>query len=263
VANGGGQPPGRAPSDCCIAGPDGQPRPCRSAWLVAFQPQERSSRRAALLHCLAIQQPGVVHRRLLRFVPSGSDEGRDAGGCSAMRATARCACWSSRIGPPASTGRTPPVPLAEPHHRPECPTAAACHLLTSRGSAHGAGWLPTFRIGPPFVFKQVRVLDPRAPCLWRRAGASACTGRDPLSCSYVHGAPARFRDRVCPQAASDGTVAGVEIVAAPARERHSLGADAPAPPIPDNGSSRLDCRKARKGASGRMRRQIAARRHFQ
>jgi len=32
-----------APPECCIVGADGQPWPCRSAWLVAFQstPLER------------------------------------------------------------------------------------------------------------------------------------------------------------------------------------------------------------------------------
>ena len=40
VANGGGRP-WSAPPQCCIAGADGQPWPCRSAWLVAFQAGSR------------------------------------------------------------------------------------------------------------------------------------------------------------------------------------------------------------------------------
>ncbi len=50
VANGGGRPSCRR-RRCCIAGTDGQPWPCRSAWLVAFQ--RRRDRRGARLCCIA------------------------------------------------------------------------------------------------------------------------------------------------------------------------------------------------------------------
>ena len=45
VANGGGRP-WSAPPHCCIAGADGQPWPCRSAWLVAFRTRSLTRPRA-------------------------------------------------------------------------------------------------------------------------------------------------------------------------------------------------------------------------
>ena len=53
----------------------------------------------------SVSPPG--RRLLLRFVRSGSETGVDAGGCSATRAVARCACRSRRIGPPAGASTTP------------------------------------------------------------------------------------------------------------------------------------------------------------
>jgi hypothetical protein len=43
VANGGERPPSSAPTECCIARADGQPWPCRSAWLVAFRTRSLTS----------------------------------------------------------------------------------------------------------------------------------------------------------------------------------------------------------------------------
>jgi hypothetical protein len=59
------------------------------------------------------------------------------------------------------------------------PGCRACQLLTSRGSAHGAGWLPTFRIGPAFVFEQVRNLDPPSALRVATSRALAGTGAPP------------------------------------------------------------------------------------
>ena len=50
-------------------------------------------------------------------------------------------------------------------------------------------------------------------CNWRTAGASARTGRDPLSCSPVHSGRARLRDRVCPEAVALSSTQGIDIVA--------------------------------------------------
>ena len=47
---------------------------------------------------LAEQKSTQSADELLRFVPTGSDAGVDAGGCYAGRATATRACKSPRIG---------------------------------------------------------------------------------------------------------------------------------------------------------------------
>ena len=116
-----------------------------------------------------------------RLVPSCSDEGVDSGGCSAGRATAPGACWSPRIGPPASTQR---LPFAGGRGR------SACHLLTSPLSAWGAD-------SPAFVCEQVRAAGLPVPRVWRRAAAPRRAGQDPIRARW-HGWPVRLRDRVCP-----------------------------------------------------------------
>jgi hypothetical protein len=58
---------------------------------------------------LPMQPAGASDRvRLVLLVPSSSDVGVDAGGCSVTRATARRACKSPRI---ESRGSTPVVPI--------------------------------------------------------------------------------------------------------------------------------------------------------
>ncbi len=62
---------------------------CRSAWLGA-SPRRRHRRAGRLLlHYLAIQQPGVEHRRVLLLVRTSSEVGVDDGGCSVTRATSQ------------------------------------------------------------------------------------------------------------------------------------------------------------------------------
>ena len=56
---------------------------------------------------LPLRRKAAPQRQVLLLVRSGSEAGVDAGGCSATRAVARCACRSRRIGPPASTSTTP------------------------------------------------------------------------------------------------------------------------------------------------------------
>ena len=70
------------------------------------------------------RRPAAAGRRRLVFVRSGSEAGVDAGGCSATRAVARCACRSRRIGPPASTSTTPATSPKQGRRpiRPERPT---------------------------------------------------------------------------------------------------------------------------------------------
>ena len=50
------------------------------------------------------RKAGARHAVLHLLVPSSSDARVDAGRCSVMRAAARCACPSPRIGTPASIG---------------------------------------------------------------------------------------------------------------------------------------------------------------
>jgi len=101
------------------------------------------------------------------------------------------------------------------------PGCRACQLLTSRGSAHGAGWLPTFRIGPAFVFEQVRNLDPRAPCVWRIRGLSRLARLAlPLR---RHGYLSRTaaRGRLCPTPVARDSSMDVASVTASDLTRHS------------------------------------------
>jgi hypothetical protein len=48
--------------ECCIAGADGQPRPCRSMWLLAFREREPDGRQIALPRVSLAVDAGVVHR---------------------------------------------------------------------------------------------------------------------------------------------------------------------------------------------------------
>ena len=100
--------------------------------------------------------------RAAAIVPSSSEKGMDAGGCSATRATARSACWSPRIGPPASTRRLLFSLAERSRSRPR--GRAAWHLLTSPRSACGAD-------SPAFVCEQVRAVGVPVPRVWRIAGA--------------------------------------------------------------------------------------------
>ena len=88
------------------------------------------------------------------LVHSGSEVGVNAGGCSATRVAARCACRSRRIGPPASTSATPataakqdrqPIP---PERRqstmPRCPRLASCETRRA------------MRVGPALAERRMR-----------------------------------------------------------------------------------------------------------
>ena len=84
----------------------------------------QAARRARCLNRGRAEVCSSPSRPLLRFVRSGSEAGVDAGGCSATRAVARCACRSRRIGPPASTSTTPANAPKQGRRpiRPERPT---------------------------------------------------------------------------------------------------------------------------------------------
>ena len=135
-----------------LAGHHGAAQRCWLATAYAYCSSPTSSRQTAGPSGGAAVM--VRAGALLVLVPSCSDEGVDAGGCSAGRATAPGACWSPRIGPPASTR---PLPFAGGRGR------RACHLLTSPLSACGAD-------SPAFVCEQVRAAGLPVPRVWRRAG---------------------------------------------------------------------------------------------
>lgn len=126
----------------------------RSAGLPPSRPQAAFSRRET---------------RLLVVVLSSRDTGAHAGGCSATRAAARCACRSKRIELPASTSATPATAAKQ-----GCGPAA--HEAGVAGDA----------VGCPSGDEQVHWLDPGAPRYPRVAHPSS-------ECRFRLGAAARAR----------------------------------------------------------------------
>ena len=110
-------------------------------------------------------------RRCRILVPSSSDAGMDAGGCSAGRATACCACWPTRIGLPASTRRLP-FAGGRAASADGASGQRICHLLTSPRSAYGAD-------SPAFVCDQVTAVGLPFPRLWRYAGHASSSRMSP------------------------------------------------------------------------------------
>ena len=86
--------------------------------------------------------------RLLEVLPSISDAGVEVGGCSATRATARCACNPPRIAPRASTSATPAA-ATKRDCRPIPPrirrlAARRCALVATSGCVATHGTRPAF-----------------------------------------------------------------------------------------------------------------------
>ena len=93
-------------------GPERKPR-CRSSrrtkWPLVRESRSRAQsrpRHRARQSCVGRCGRRRDARTLLRFARTSSDVGVDDGGCSATRATARCACTSPRIRPRARTSVT-------------------------------------------------------------------------------------------------------------------------------------------------------------
>lgn len=79
-----------------------------------------------------IQRPWIGRAALREIVQTSREVGVDEGGCSATRATARCACTSPRIRPRASTLATPATAAKERSRRGR----SQRWTVEGRGDAH-------------------------------------------------------------------------------------------------------------------------------
>ena len=88
----------------------------------------------------------VVRRLPEVDVPTSSDTGVDAGGFSATRETAGCACNSPRTGPPGSAVAAPATAAIQ-DRGPVAQNVAMAWYAAGRGPSPHSGWCYRFRSG--------------------------------------------------------------------------------------------------------------------